>query len=200
MIAWLPVVQLGDLALTLPTAAAIAAWLVAWRAWRAAGAWCLLFALGMGLVGASEIAYMGWGGGWPAVSFKAASGHAAGVSAVFPMLFYLLLHDAGALLRAAGAVAGLALGVLVAVLVVLMHEHSASEALVGWSLGATVAIAAIARARALPPPRPLSGLVWFALVFALCAWAMQSAHVGYWMIKTARLLSSNDKLFPLGFD
>lgn len=200
MIAWIELVQLGDLALTLPAGAAIAAWLLAWRAWRMAGHWCVLFALGIGLVGASKIAYMGWGGGWEALSFKAASGHAAGVAAIFPMLFYLLLHGAGPRLRAAGAGAGLALGALVAVLLVLMHEHSPAEALAGWATGALVSLAAIGLAGPLPPPRPLPGLVCFAMVFALSAWLMQSAPVGYWMIKAARLIASNNKLFPLSIE
>ena len=200
MISWMPLVQLGDLALTLPAGAAIGAWLAAWRAWRMAVCWSLLFAAGLGLVGASKIAYLGWGTGWEALSFKALSGHAAGVTAVFPTLFYLLLHSAGTRLRAAGVLAGLALGALVAVLLVLMREHSTTEALAGWAVGAAVSLAAIAYAGTLPPPRPLPGLVCFALVFAISAWLMQSAHVGYWMIRAARIFSGNDKLFPLGIE
>lgn len=202
MIAWLPLVQLGDLALILPAGAAIGAWLLAWRAWRMAACWSVLFALAIGLVGASKIVFMGWGGGIEQLSFKALSGHAAGVAAVFPTLFYLLLHGAGARLRAAGigAVLGLGLGLLVATLLVLMHEHSMAEALAGWATGALASVASIRWGGPLPPPRPLPGLVWFALVFATAAWLMQSAHVGWWMIKAARLLSGNDKLFPLSIE
>ncbi|WP_426101974.1 hypothetical protein [Massilia sp. TSP1-1-2] len=200
MTAWRALVQLGDLALTLPAGAAIGAWLLAWRAQRPAAAWALLFALGIGLVGASKIAYLAWGAGWPVLSFKAPSGHAAGVAAVFPMLFYLLLYGAGARLRTAGAVAGLALGALVAVLLVLRQEHSAAEALAGWITGALVSVTAIVASGPLPPARPLAALVWFALVFAGSAWLMQSAHVGYWMLGAARVLSGNTQLFPLGLD
>jgi hypothetical protein len=200
MISWIPLVQLGDLGLTLPAGAAIAAWLLAWRARGMAARWCLLFAVGMGLVGASKIAYMGWGGGVQALSYKAMSGHAAGVAAVYPVLLYLLLYQAGRRLRMAGMGAGMALAALVAVLLVLMNEHSAAEALAGWTMGALVSMAAIGWAGPLPPPRPLPGLVWFALVFALSAWLMQSAHVGYWMIRAARLLSGNEKLYPLSIE
>ena len=200
MISWVPLVQLGDLALTLPAGAAIAAWLAAWRAWRMAASWSLLFVLGLGLVGACKIAYMAWGAGWEAASFKAPSGHAAGVAAVFPTLFYLLLQRAGARLRQAGVGAGLALGALVAALLVLMHEHSAAEALAGWIIGALVSLAAIAWGPPLPAPRPLPGLASFALVFAFSAWLMQSAHIGYWMILAARVVSGTKQLFPLSIE
>lgn len=200
MIAWLPLVQLGDLALTLPAGAAIVAWLLAWRAWRMAACWSVLFALAVGLVAASKIVFMGWGAGVEQLSFKALSGHAAGVAAVFPTLFYLLLHGAGARVRAAGIGAGLALGMLVATLLVLMHEHSMAEALAGWITGALASVASIRWAGPLPPPRPLPGLVSFALVFAAASWLMQSAHIGWWMIKAARLLSGNDKIFPLSIE
>lgn len=200
MMSWLPLVQLGDLPLTLPAGAAIAAWLLAWRAWRTAAGWCLLFALGLGLVGVAKIAFMGWGLGIEQLDYKAPSGHAAGVAAVFPMLFYLLLHDAGPRLRRAGLAAGLALGVLVAALLVMMREHSAAEAAAGLVVGALVSLGSVHWGGALPPPRPLAGLVAFALAFATGAALMQSAHVGYWMILAARQVSGNDKLFPLSFE
>jgi hypothetical protein len=200
MISWLPVVQLGDLALTLPAGVAISAWLLAWRAWRPAICWSLLFALGIGLVGAAKIAFMGWGGGVPQLAFKAPSGHAAGVAAVFPTLFYFLVHDCGARLRAASVVAGLILAAVVAMLLVLMREHSAAEALAGWMTGALVSVTTVHGAGQLPPPRPLAGLLGFALAFATAAWLMQSAPVGYWMIKAARMLSGAKQLFPLSIE
>jgi hypothetical protein len=200
MMLWVPVVQLGDVALILPAGAAIGAWLLAWRAWRMAACWSVLFTLGIALVGANKIAFMGWGAGLEHLSFKALSGHATGVAAVFPTLFYLLLHGAGPRLRVAAMTAGLALGALVALLLVLMRHHSVAEATAGWAVGALVSVATVRWAGPMPPPRPLTGLVWFALVFAATAWLMQSAHIGYWMIKAARLLSGNDQLFPLSFD
>jgi hypothetical protein len=200
MISWLPVVQLGDLALTLPAGVAIGAWLLAWRAWRVAICWSLLFAFGIGLVGAAKIAFMVWGGGVAQLAFKAPSGHAAGVAAVFPTLLFFLLYDAGNRLRAAGVVAGLCLAAVVAMLLVAMREHSAAEALAGWLTGALVSVTTIHGAGPLPPPRPLAGVLWFALAFITAAWLMQSAPIGYWMIKAARLLSGNGKLFPLSIE
>lgn len=189
--------ELGSLALTLPTAAAITALLVAWRAWRMAWCWSLLFALGVGLVGASKIAFMGWGTGWQAICFKALSGHATGVTAVYPTLCYLVLHGSTPMLRQIAVASGLLLGAMVAVALVVAREHSAAEALAGWVMGATVCLAVIRLGGPLPPPRPLTGTLAFGAVFVLSTWLMQSAHIGYWMIKAARMLSGQHHLYEL---
>jgi hypothetical protein len=57
---WSSCIHLGDLALTIPAAGAIAAWLCAARAWRAAAGWLLVFGLALALVAGTKIAFMGW--------------------------------------------------------------------------------------------------------------------------------------------
>lgn len=190
-------VELGDLDVTLPAAAGVAALLAAWRAWRMAGAWLVLFGLGVAVVGMNKILFMGWGTGWQALCFKALSGHATGVTAIYPTLFFLLLHGSHSFMRQTGIAAGLMLGAAVAVQLVTLGEHSPAEAVAGWLMGALVSLAAIALAGPLPPARPLPGVLAFVTVFALSAWLMQWAHVGYWMIKAARWLSGQQQLFPL---
>lgn len=191
-------IALGDLALALPAAAALAATLLAARAWRIAFWWSLLFGLAIALVGASKIAFMGWGGGWPAACFKALSGHATVVAALFPMLFYLLLQGLGPRARLAGLLAGIALGALVALWLVRLGEHSGAEALAGWCLGGAVSPLALRLAGPFAPLRPLPGAALFALVFLAGSWLMRWAPVGYWMIVAARILSGNKHIFPLG--
>jgi len=200
MLSGIRLVQLGDLEMTLPSAAGIAASLMASRAWRMALLWLLLFLTCIGLVGASKIAFMGWGTGWHAVGYKALSGHAAGVTAVFPMLFFLLLHGRYASARPLGLVTGLALGALVALMLVVLREHSLAEVSAGWAVGAMVSIAAIRLADGLPALPLLPSALWFALAFAAGMCLMESAHIGYWMIKAARLLSGNQTLYPLSID
>ncbi|HEY0061837.1 MAG TPA: membrane-associated phospholipid phosphatase [Telluria sp.] len=192
-------IELGDLTLTLPAAAALLAALLASRAWRMAFWWSGLFAVCVLLVGASKIAFMGWGGGWQAACFKALSGHAAGVTAVFPMLFFVILLNQGRRARWLGLASGLILGALVAVWLVQLREHSAMEALAGWIAGALVNLGAIRMAGPLAPLRPLPSAAAFALVFAAGSWLMQWASVGYWMILFARFLSGNRHLFSLGY-
>jgi hypothetical protein len=200
MLSGVRLVHLGDLEMTLASAAGIAASLIASRAWRMALLWLLLFLACIGLVGASKIAFMGWGTGWQAIGFKALSGHAAGVTAVFPMLFFLLLHGRNASALPLGVGAGLALGALVALMLVVLHEHSIAEAGAGWAVGALASIAAIRMADRLPALPLLPSALSFALAFAVGMCLMESAHIGYWMIRAARLLSGNQMLYPLSFD
>ncbi len=181
--------ELGDIALTAPAAAAISTWMLAARAWRLALRWGLLFGCGIALVAASKIAFLGWGAGLPALQFRAISGHATGVMAVYPVLFYLLLQHCPAALRALGTALGVGLGVLVAALLVLLCEHSAAESLAGCALGAAVSLGGIRLAAQLRTSGAWPGLACAALIFAGAAWLMDYMPVGWWMIKAARLLS-----------
>ncbi|NML61946.1 membrane-associated phospholipid phosphatase [Massilia sp. RP-1-19] len=191
-------VRLGDLDLTLPLAAAAFGWLAAARAWRTALWWGLLFGGGVMLVGFSKIAFMAWGSGLPALGFKSVSGHATGVTAVFPTVLYLLFHGGGPALRRAGVAAGLGLGLLVGALLVDYGFHSATEAVAGCVLGAAISLAWIRLAgpAALAPSPAM--LCWFALAFLAGAWLMTFAHIGWWMIRLATLLSGNARPYPLG--
>lgn len=191
MLPWTTLLHVGDISLMLAAAAAITAWLLSARAWRMAFWWSALFALGIGLVGASKIAFIAWGLTLPALDFKALSGHATGVTAVFPTLLYLLLRHRGARARAAGIIAGLVLGVLMGVLLVLQHQHSAPEAIAGWMMGAMISLGTIRMAGELPPPRRAHCVVCSALVFLSVACLMWPVPFGYLMFRTATFLSGH---------
>ncbi len=193
---WTKLLHIGDIEVTLALAAAISAWLLAARAWRMAFWWSLLFTLGIGFVVATKVAFMAWGVALPGLDFKAVSGHATGVTAVFPILFGLLLRPHGTRACAAGVAAGLALGALMVVLLVSQDEHSVAEAAAGWMLGAMISLGGIRMAGELPPDRPPCGLLCSALVFVSAAWFMQSVPFGYVMSRTAVLLSGNSAPFP----
>jgi hypothetical protein len=194
---WTRLLHIGDIELTLALAAAISAWLVLARAWRLAWWWSLLFTLGIGLVGATKVAFMAWGMTLHGLDFKAVSGHATGVTAVFPFLLYLLLRARGARAQAAAAAAGLALGALMGVLLVAENEHSVAEALAGWVTGAAVSLGTIRIGGVLPRGRaPPHVLLCSMLVFASAAWLMHAVPHGYLMFRTAALISRNLALFP----
>jgi hypothetical protein len=190
--------HLGNPVLTWPLAAAIVAWLLAARDWRAAGYWLLLFAAALAIVGISKIAFLGWGTGIPALHFQAFSGHAAGATAVFPVLAYLLLQGCAPPTPAAAAAAGLALGAVLAAVLVATGEHTAAEACAGWLVGAAASGAMLRIARSTPRPPLLAGLAASLLAYGLTAWAMQQAQLGYWMIKVALALSGNR--YPFRWD
>lgn len=167
---WNSILHVGDIELTVALAAAIGAWLAAARAWRMALWWGLLFTVGIGLVSVNKVAFLAWGLTCHMLNFKAISGHASGVTAVFPVLFYLLLNQRGAHAQMAGVGAGLSLGALMALLLVAGHAHSAAEALAGWITGAAISLGTIRLGgtrqplRARPYCLPCSMLVFAAAV------------------------------------
>lgn len=187
---WARLMHIGDIEHTVALAAAIAAWLVAARAWRMALWWGVLFTLGIGLVSVNKVAFMAWGMTFHSLDFKAISGHASGVTAVFPTLFYLLLRQRGARAQGAGVCAGLALGALMGVLLVVGNAHSPAEALAGWITGAAISLGAIRMGGLLPASRARPYcLPCSMLVFAAAVGLMHAVPHGYLMFRTAALIS-----------
>ena len=219
MLPWTKMIYLGDPGFTVPVAASITVALLASRAHRFALYWVLFFAGGMLAVALSKIAFMTWGIGVEEMAFKAVSGHAAGASAILPVLFYVLLvlgrdarvrrhapspsrpstHQAIAL-EQAGAGAGVGLGILVAALLVLTCEHSLSEAVAGCAIGVLISVGALGCAGPLHPARPLVSLLWLAASFVAVAWLMRSLPVAWWLVKAARLLAGQQPLHSLALD
>ena len=213
---WYQLFHLGDPMLTLPAGSAIAAWLLAARAWRAAFGWMLVFGLALGLVAATKIAFMGWATGLPALAFKAVSGHATGFAAVFPTLCWLAVPARAT--RARMLVAGVALALAAVVAAGLVHadEHTLAEAVAGWLIGTgaflctawlaggTSGAPAGAGASAsvpAPPSAPAfattpAALACAALAFLASSWLLRSAPLNYWMIKVALVLSGNAAPVP----
>ncbi|MDP9108232.1 MAG: membrane-associated phospholipid phosphatase, partial [Pseudomonadota bacterium] len=99
-----------------PAALAILAWLLAGRLWRLAATWIMLFGVGMLLVVASKIAFIGWGIGSQSLDFTGLSGHAMRACAVMPVLAYLIAQGgAQRAWRIGGIVTGICAGVLISV-------------------------------------------------------------------------------------
>lgn len=191
--------HLGDLGLTLPAAGAIAAWLCAVRAWRAAAGWALVFSLAIAFVAATKIAFLGWATGLPALQFKAVSGHATGFTAAFPTLCWLLAARCPARMRAAVALAALLLAAGVAAALVQAGEHTRAEAAAGWLLGAAVFACALRLTADVPaaPPRAAATAATAAiLAFGLTAWIVEHAPLNVWMVAVALALSGNASPYP----
>jgi len=191
---WEKLLHLGDLPLTLAVASAVTTWLLAAGAWRSAISWSVLYALTIGLVAGSKIAFLGWGTGVPGLGFKAFSGHAAGATAVFPTAFYLLVYRRGLRIRQVAVTAGLALGAAVALTLVIANEHTLAESAAGWLMGATASLASILLARDLPANGSLGRTAFAVLAFAFVAWLTSQVPVGYLMARAALALSGSDQL------
>jgi hypothetical protein len=188
--------HLGDLGLTIPAAGAIAAWLLAARAWRAAAGWLLVFGLAIGVVAATKIAFIGWATGLPALQFKAVSGHATGFTAAFPTLCWLLAQRCSPRVRAAVALAALALAERVAAALVQAGEHTWTEAAAGWLIGAAVFVCALRLTADVPAVPPLAATSAALLAFGVTAWVVEHAPLNHWMIAVALVLSGNSSPHP----
>jgi hypothetical protein len=193
---WTAIFHLGDLALTLPAACAIAVWLLAGGNRRTAALWSLAFGIAIALVAASKIAFLGWAAGMPALQFKALSGHATGFAVVCPVLFRLFARRGGVALRTAATVAGMGLSMVVTAALVLDGQHTLAEAAGGWLVGSAAALAALETIDAAMPPIRGTALPASLLAFALCAWIIGVLPVGYWMVRMALVLSGNTAPTP----
>jgi hypothetical protein len=195
MIPWITITSLGGINVMAPAAAAITAWLLMGRAWRMAFWWCLLFTLGMMLVIATKIAFIGWGIGIRELDFTGFSGHSMRATAVAPVLFYLILQNATPTVRAAGVLAGLAFGLLVGISRLVLHVHSVSEAVSGWILGAILSMGFIwlaGRSRNFLSNRLL---VVLSLIALLPLPYTEPAPTQRWLTGVALYLSGNDRPF-----
>lgn len=183
--------HLGDLELALPLGAALGAWLLAAGAWRTALCWGSSCGAALLLVGASKVAHLGWGTDFAPFAFQAISGHATVAAALYPFAAWVVLAHRGPTAARMGLAGGLLLAAMVAALLVAAGEHSAAEAASGALLGAAASLAGAAGSADLARARLAPAALWTLPVFVLAAWLMQSAHIGYWMIRLALALSGN---------
>jgi len=126
-------------------AAIIAAGLMYGRAWRAALVWCLLITAGMFLVVISKVAFLGWGVGICSLDFSGFSGHATRAMAIVPVFFYLALNRVPRALQLSGILLGVVFAIAIGVSRLVLHVHSISEVVAGWTLGAGIALAFVWR-------------------------------------------------------
>jgi membrane-associated phospholipid phosphatase len=190
---WASITNFGGSAVMLPTALAIAAWRSLDRSWRYALLWLALVGGGGLLVGATKIAFIGWGVGIRPLDFTGISGHAMLASAVYPVLCFIALNTASAQLRAAGVTAGMLFGLLVGVSRYPLRAHSASEIVAGCALGACIALLYIRLDRPPPGPRMDSRLV--AVGAALLVMSLHGFHLPtqQWITQMALGLSGHKR-------
>ena len=193
MTAWLAFTKLADTNFTMPLALLLAVWLAAARAWRPALCWCVLFGLGIFLVAATKIAYVGWGIGIAAIDFKGFSGHAMRAMSIAPVFMYLLLQEQGARKLRLGVLAGLGFGLMIGISRLALGVHSVSEVITGLLLGAVISLGFIwyARGRAtIVFDRKLLIIGTIALLPIL---SLKPAPTEGWIERIAVYLAGSDK-------
>lgn len=186
------IVDIAHTAVMIPVAGAIAAWLIAGRAWQRALCWCLMFAAGLGIVALSKIAFLGWETAIPALDFEALSGHAFRAAAVIPVLFFVVLQGTSSSWRAKGVVFGIAASVGLAALLVRFHFHTASEVIASLVLGSVVSVGFMRISSGLPAPRIDRRTVSFSLIVLLVICGLKPSSISHRLVDVALYLSGRD--------
>lgn len=193
MIPWMKITSFGDSMVMMPAAAAIILWLVIGRAWRMAFWWSGLFTLGLVLVAATKIAFIGWGIGIRALDFTGISGHAMRATAVIPVIFYLMLQKSPPAMRTMGIGCGFLLGILLGVSRVEVQAHSISEAAAGCMLGAFISLGFMWISAPLRKPWLNRWLIALSLLALFPTSNAKPAPTQRWMKGVALYLSGHDR-------
>jgi hypothetical protein len=193
MISWMHFIDVGHTAVMLPTAGAIAVWLVSGRAWKLALCWCLIFAGGLGLVALSKIAYLGWGLEFPSIGFKALSGHAWRATAVLPVLFFVLLQGGPQSWRHSGFALGVALSVGLGALLVIFRFHTASEVIASTVLGLAAGFAFVRVSHMLPAPSVNYHAVAMSLLTFILICGLKPSTINHRLVDVALYFSGHDQ-------
>ena len=187
------IIDIGHTAVMVPAAGAIAAWLVAARAWRQAVCWCLIFAAGLGVVALSKIGFLGWGLELPAIGFKALSGHAWRATAVVPVLFFVVLQGASVRWRAAGVALGILLSTGISALLVMFRFHTVSEVVASSILGVSAGAVYMRLATTLPAPRASAWAAPVSLLAFLVVCGLKPSSISHRLVDVALFLSGRDQ-------
>jgi membrane-associated phospholipid phosphatase len=163
---WIAITDLGDAAIMVPIALAIAMWLLASRAYGVALTWLALFGAAAFLVVCTKIAYEGWCIGVRELDFTGVSGHSMSATSVLPVAGYLVVSrfsNSGTSI--AGLLGGCA-GVVVGISRIILCDHSWSEVVFGCLLGGSIALAAICtfRIHSRPMAAPITSVFTVAVL------------------------------------
>lgn len=202
MMPWNAITFIGDSVVLLPAAMLMLLWMMLGGAWRMAFWWSMLFGAGLMLVAATKIAFIGWGVGLGHFDYTGLSGHAMRAAAILPTLGWAFQAgwpvQAGGKSRLITIAAGVAAGILVSASRVVLHEHSVSEAVFGWTLGCVIAVGFIALAQTLARPRRNPWIVALSMVAMLPASHAEPAPTNRWITAAALYLSGHERPFVRG--
>ena len=193
MMSWMHVIDIGHTAVMVPTAGAIAVWLISGRAWKLASCWCLIFAAGLGLVALSKIAFLGWGVSVPPLGFKALSGHAWRAAAVLPVLFFVLLQGAPDIWRKRGFAFGVALSIGLGALLVVFGFHTTSEVLASLVLGVAAGRVFVRLSATQPAPGANRQAVAMSLLTFFIICSLKPSAINHRLVDVALYFSGRDQ-------
>lgn len=164
---WYRITDLGDAAVTLPLALAVALWLLQADGWRVALRWAASLAAGAALVLASKLLNAGCGMSLESFDMRVISGHAMLSAAVWSVFLALLLRSIRPAWRDGGFMLGLLLAALICLSRVMLAAHTPTEVIAGWLLGGTIG-GWVLRACAAAPRRLGNGVIAGVALLGLC--------------------------------
>ena len=200
---WQEFIALGGSLVMIPAAMAIFTWLSAGGAWGMAWLWGVLFSVGLAIVAATQIAFIGWGVTISALDFQGFSGHSMRTAAVMPLLFYLILQHASRSLRMSGVLFGILFAAMMGFAVSVHNTHSASESIGGCALGYAISLGFIALSRPMKQPaldHSVAVTIGFGVVAAIIGTTTLMTDRTYgWMTHIACSLSGTEKPYAREF-
>lgn len=188
---WAALTMLADTYVLLPVALLCAAWLVLARAWRLAFLWLLLLGIGLCLVAATKIAFVGWGLGIRAWNFTGFSGHAMRAAAIAPVIAYLLVQRGSEAARALFISLGIVFALLIGISRLELQVHSVSEVVSGAWLGFVVSASFLSVLRRSPCLRIPRYIFLTAMLPLLTLTSSGPAPTEQWVQQVALYLSGH---------
>lgn len=195
---WENITAAGDANFTLPAAVVIVLWLTAARRRRLALWWCLIFGGLLILVGATKLAFIGWGLGIESLDFTGISGHASRAAAVIPVLVYLLCQKWRTPLRRWAVSAAYAASALVAFSRIAIGAHSESEAVIGFTLGCAASAGFILLASTQAQISISSSLAGLSVLMLCSLTLLDPAPTKVWLKNVGVYLSDRSEPFKRG--
>lgn len=164
---WLMVTHLGAASIMLPVFLVTTAGL--WLAGQKSAllAWLAAMAVGVPIVLASKIAFIGWGWGSSPLNFTGISGHTMLATSVFPIWMSQLLVRSGRRFSLPGILLGLAVGAAVGISRLVLGAHSPSEVIAGWLLGLAIILVVCRMMKGQRPAHRMTGLAGVFMLLAL---------------------------------
>ncbi|SNS17582.1 PAP2 superfamily protein [Noviherbaspirillum humi] len=192
MIPWHTITGFGDMTVTGLALIAITAWLLLSGERRLTVWWVILNGIGLFLITASKMAFIGWGLGIAALDFTGFSGHAARAMAVFPVLLYLFCQRMSPTARFTAMAAGFAFGTLISYSRIVVHAHSPSEVVTGWLLGLAISITFIRMTGMLQKCLLTRGHLALGFLLAFTAASAEPAPTQSWLTRASLYISGHD--------
>jgi membrane-associated phospholipid phosphatase len=185
---WVLLSGLGSANVTIALALAFGLFLVTRGDYRMARWWCFLFFVTLGVVGATKLAFVGWGVAFDGLDFTGASGHAARAAAVYPVLFFILAKHHGTGMQRFALGAALFLAAAVACSRIARQVHTPSEVIAGLGIGSLAAAAYVRLAAAGEQIRSRQLAQWLGIA-AVCAISLPAVPTQAWLVHAGMVLS-----------